>query len=137
LHFQIKALRVRIWRFFDYCSEAGNNVIERWYHDQSVEVQADFDVTLAMLAGFRDWRNLTEFKMLAGKHTGMGEIRFRSERVQYRPVGTFGLGSSKFLLLIGACKKGNVYKPPDAFDLAFQRKKLFFAGKGSMRERYL
>jgi hypothetical protein len=128
---------MRIWRFFDYCSEAGNNVTEDWYCDQSVEVQADFDVTLAMLAGLNEWRNLSQFKMLAGKHSGLGEIRFKSERVQYRPVGTFGLGSYKFLLLVGACKKGNIYKPPDAFDLALQRKKLFFSGRGSMRERLL
>ncbi|HCC57738.1 MAG TPA: hypothetical protein DEQ47_10840 [Solibacterales bacterium] len=56
---------MRIWRFMDYCSEAGNDLIEEWYLRQPAAVQADFDVTLKNLSIAEDWRGLTSFKTLA------------------------------------------------------------------------
>jgi hypothetical protein len=50
LHFWAAVFIMALWRFMDYCSEAGNNLIEEWYLDQSENVQADFDATLKNLS---------------------------------------------------------------------------------------
>ncbi len=123
------------WRFMDYCSEAGNDLIEEWYLDQNPEVRADFDVTLRNLAGSQDWHGLNEFKMLHGKQSGFGEIRFKTRNIQYRPVGRFGPGVREFTLLVGCYKKQRVYEPPDAFDVAVRRWGLYKQGRATIRER--
>lgn len=129
--------QAKFWKFSDYCSEAGTNLIQAWYDDQPVEAQADFDVTLNNLAGLRDWRGLNEFKLLKGKHQKLGEIRFKTLNVQYRPVGCFGPGQREFTILVGCIKKQNVYQPPDAFDLALKRRSLLRQGRASTNERDL
>jgi hypothetical protein len=125
---------MKSWRFMDYCSEAGNNLIKEWYRRQDEAVQADFDVTLNNLAGTVDWRGLKEFKALHGKHRGLGEIRFKTNNVQYRPVGFFGPGRREFTLLVGCKKKQQIYDPPDAFDLALKRRTFWTQGKGTIVE---
>jgi len=127
---------MKTWRFWNYCSEAGNNLIERWYQDQNASVQADFDVTLNNLAGMQDWRDTHEFKMLKGKFSGLGEIRFKTGNVQYRPVGMFGPGEKTFTILVVSYKKGSVYHPPDAFDLALRNKSLIAQGRGRIVEHF-
>lgn len=124
---------MRPWRFFDYCSEAGTNLIEAWYVDLHEEAQADFDITLKNLSITEDWRGLKEFKMLGN---GIGEIRFKSANVQHRPMGSFE-GERVFAIWVGCTKKQNVYKPPDAFELASKRRKLYKQRKGSLRERII
>jgi hypothetical protein len=126
---------MKYWRFMDYCSEAGNDLIEEWYLDQDAEVRADFDVTLRNLAGTHDWHGLNEFKMLHGKQGGFGEIRFKTRNVQYRPIGRFGPNKREFTLLVGCHKKQRVYEPPDALDLAVKRWNLYTQGRASIRER--
>src|SRR5437762_2423997 len=113
---------IRPWRFFDYCSEAGNNLIEEWYQNQAEEAQADFDTTLKYLSITEDWRGLKEFKMLG--RDGLGEIRFRTNNVQYRPAGSFGPGDRMFTIWVGCKKKQNVFDPPDAFEIAIKRRSL-------------
>ncbi len=70
---------------------------------------------------------------MLGRH-GLGEIRFKSGNVQYRPVGSFGPGERMFTLWVGCKKKQNIYDPPDAFDLALKRRRLYAQGRGSLRE---
>lgn len=119
----------------DYYSPAGNNLIEEWYQDLSPNAKADFDTTLKTLSITSDWRDLREFKML-GQH-GLGEIRFKSDNVQYRPAGYFGPGERTFSLYIGCKKKQKVYEPPDCFGLAEKRKSKLGRGEGELRERIL
>lgn len=121
-----------LWQFMDYCSEAGNNLIEEWYQDQSAAVQADFDQVLKTLSIAKDWRGMQEFKALGD---GLCELRFKTGRVQYRPAGSFGPGRMTFSIWIGCKKKMNVYDPPDAFKRARKRRSLFEQGKGRLRER--
>ena len=123
------------WRFFDYCSEAGNNLIEEWYLSQREDVQADFDTTLKTLSIFDDWRELKEFKMLGRQ--GLGEIRFKTANVQYRPIGSFGPGERSFTLWVGCKKKQNIYDPLDIFDLVLRRQSLYERGKVCLRERVI
>lgn len=127
---------MKYWRFMDYYSEAGNNLIEKWYNDElNEDAQADFDTTLNHLAGTQNWRGLKEFRFLSvGKYKGLGEIRFKTSNVHYRPVGFFGPDQSQFTLLVGCKKKGKVYDPPDAFDLAVSRRSLWRRGIGGIHE---
>ncbi len=137
LHLCQRTLSMKFWRFYDYCSPAGNNLIEEWYADQGAEVQAVFDATLNNLAGLRSWHDRSDFSMLHGRHAGLGEIRFKVANVQYRPVGFFGQERNTFVLLICASKKQRIYKPPDAFDLAVTRKKLLDQNAARFEERDL
>lgn len=118
----------------DYYSEAGNNLIKKWYNELNEDAQADFDATLNNLAGTATWRGLKEFKMLSGGHAGLGEIRFKTNNVQYRSVGFFGPGDREFTLLVGCQKKQNIYNPPSALDLALKRKNLYSQARGSIHE---
>jgi len=122
-----------LWRFMDYCSAAGNNLIEEWYLDLPEEAQAEFDVTLKGLSITEDWRGMSEFDHLG--RDGLCEIRFKSANVQYRPAGFFGPGAKYFSIYVGCQKKGKIYDPPDAFDLAIKRKGKVARGEASLRER--
>jgi len=121
-----------LWRFMDYCSPVGNNLIEDWYEDLPDEAQAEFDVTLKALSITEDWRVTTEFKALG---LGLCEIRFKALNVQYRPLGYFGPGEKCFSIYVGCKKKGTVYTPPDAFDLANKRRGKVQRREASLRER--
>jgi hypothetical protein len=50
-----------LWRFIDYCSPAGNNLIEDWYWNLPEEAQAEFDAALKILSITEEWRGLSEF----------------------------------------------------------------------------
>lgn len=120
----------------DYCSAAGNNLVEEWYRAQDATTQAAFDSTLKTLSIAEDWRGLKEFRMLGRAHPHLGEIRFRVQNVQYRPVGSFGPGVRTFTIWAGCSKKQKVYDPPDAFALAAQRRRLFLnEHRGRLHER--
>jgi len=124
-----------LWRFQDYHSAAGNNLIEEWYLDQPEDAQAEFDVTLKVLSITEDWRGLPEFKCLG--RDGLCEIRFKAGNVQYRPAGCFGPGAKSFSIYVGCSKKGRIYSPADAFDLAIKRKSNVLRGEGFLRERFI
>src|SRR5450759_4293179 len=124
-----------MWRFMEFHSEVGNNLIEEWYSTLSPSAQADFDTTLKNLSIAPDWRGMKEFKHLGRK--GLCEIRFRTANVQYRPAGFFGPGEHTFSIYVGAKKKQRVYDPPDALELAIKRRDGLKQGKGSLRDRVL
>ena len=119
----------------DYYSDAGNNLIEEWYLEQAAAAKADFDTTLKNLSISADWRGMKEFKHLGRR--GLCEIRFTTANVQYRPAGFFGPGERVFSVYVGAIKKQKIYKPPNAFDLAIQRRDGIKQGRGSLHERIL
>jgi hypothetical protein len=128
---------IKLWRFMDYHSEANNNAIEDWYLNSSAAVRAVFDVTLNHLAGSEMWYGLREFKMLKGKHSRLGEIRFMTGNVQYRILGFFGPGAREFTMLVGCEKRQWIYRPPNAMDLALKRLSLLRQGRGTIREHRL
>jgi hypothetical protein len=124
-----------LWRFMDYCSPARNNLVEEWYQDLPEEAQAEFDVTLKVLSIVQDWRGMAEFKSLG--LDGLCEIRFKALNVQYRPMGYFGPGAKRFSIYVGSKKKGSVYTPPDAINLADKRRGSVRRGEASLRERFV
>ena len=124
-----------LWRFMDYCSAAGNNLIEEWFWDLPEDAQAEFDVTVKTLSITEDWRGLSEFDNLGRE--GLCEIRFKAGKIQYRPAGFFGPGPRCFSIYVGCQKKGKVYDPPDAFGLAIKRRGMVQRGEASLSERII
>jgi hypothetical protein len=122
-----------LWRFMDYRSPAGNNLIEEWYQDLPDEAQAEFDVTLKTLSISQNWRGMPEFKALGRE--GLCEIRFAANNIQYRPAGFFGPWPKCFSIYVGCHKKGKVYNPPDAFELAIKRRGKVLRGEAGLDER--
>jgi hypothetical protein len=135
-----------LWRFLDYCTDdhPPRNLIQIWYGEQDLDVQAAFDATVTLLAATEDWRKAKEFGELKREHVGLGELRFavdmkrRGKRTirRFRPVGIWCEERREFIFLMGCEKAKGVYAPADAFDLALRHKARFEAGKGSTREHY-
>jgi hypothetical protein len=118
----------------DYVDVFGNNLISNWRGAQSIPVQTDFDAVVRLLSATPDWSDLREFKKLDRAHVGLGELRFKTQKVQYRPVGFFGKADGEFVLLLGCSKSGRVYTPLNAFDLALRYKADFENKRGGLVE---
>jgi hypothetical protein len=136
-----------LWRFFDYITEGGENLINDWYTVQDPEVQAQFDATLLILSATENWEDerVEEFKPLERQHAGLGEIIFhinaiapgarRPHRRRFRPVGIWPTTVYReFILLLGCEKRGRQYIPHDAFGMALTHKAALEEGKGTTRE---
>src|SRR5579862_8080169 len=104
-----------LWKFLDYRTDdqMPRNLIQEWYGQQGVDVQAEFDATVATLAATKDWRKTKAFKLLTKKHLGLGELRFavkarkrgKEEMIRrFRPVGVWREAAGEFIFLIG-CEK--------------------------------
>jgi hypothetical protein len=130
-----------LWRFMDYISDEGTNLIQEWYKAQDDEgIRADFDATLFILGGTEDWthKRVKAFKVLTGKHVGLCELRFTVEierkKRRFRPLGIWRKDSRDFVLLGGCEKSGRILIPSNAFDLALHYKAEFEGGKGRINE---
>lgn len=136
------------WRFFDYVTEGGADLLEDWYQSQDPEVQAEFDVTIGLLAATRDWGDdeFLGFKELKNKHAGLGEMRFhivvtppkprRPYKRRFRPVGIWPCHTDgEFIFILGCEKSGMTYIAHAAFDAALRYKAEFETGKGTTCER--
>jgi hypothetical protein len=112
-------------------SAAGNNLIGEWYCKQHVDCRAMFDDLLDILAKKAEWQ-YPEFVRL---EDGLGEIRWKFGKAQYRMIGCHWKDPCGYLLLIGCTHKQRVYNPPDAIGTADKRRRgLLFERKGSARE---
>jgi hypothetical protein len=136
------------WRFQDYVTEDGHNLIQEWYEVQDVSVQVAFDTTLLLLRSVDDWLDpkVKEFKELDKQHLGLGELRFhisvlnqtnkRTYRRRFRPPGIWRPKNRDFIILLGCEKQGMTYTPHGAFDLALNYKAAFEQGRGTIREHF-
>lgn len=77
-------------------------------------------VFLAQL-GRSDWREPL-FKPLHGEGSGLGEIRFKGDNVEQRPLG-FVSGSREFTLLFWAIEKNGRFVPKSACGTALAWKR--------------
>lgn len=112
---------MRLWTIRAYKTGGGRDVLKEWYDAQTVTVQARFDARIEFLAQCPrpEWKR-EAFDLLSGG--GLGEIRFKADRVQHRPIGYFGPGRMEFTILICAKEKGDRFVPRDACDIAENRK---------------
>ncbi len=133
-----------VWRFFDYVGPSGHSVIEDWLVGNPSR-RANLDAMLAYLAILPDWsKQPRAFKWLKGvKSKGLGEIRFECDRLPHRVFGCLGDSPGRFILLVGCCKQttkysgGALYFPPNAFELAAQRRDEYDDHRATVVERLL
>lgn len=108
-----------MWTIRHYVSGSGSYPFRDWYEALDEEVQAAFDARLRSLR--QQPRNgwiMPHFRLLHGPCAGLGELRFKARRVQYRPLGFFGPGPNEFTLLIGATENGGALRPKNVCAVA-------------------
>ena len=111
-----------LWTFRCYVSPRGVDEIRAWYDGQSAAVRAKFDSRLKFLAQREraEWKR-EPFDSLHGECEGLGEIRFKADKVQHRPLGFFS-GEKIFTLVFCAEERGNKFVPKKACEIALRRK---------------
>lgn len=112
-----------LWSFRCYVAPDGTNKIREWYDGSRKEVKAKFLSRLKMLSHLpvEEW-NDPLYKVLHGECAGLGEIRFKADRVQQRPLG-FRSGNREYTILFCAIEKGDAFVPRSACKTALIRKK--------------
>lgn len=130
-----------IWTFMEYVRGSGRGEITEWVKDLEDEPEAEFfDILRRLAVTPRDQWTRPEYSPLS---EGISEIRFKGNKIQYRPLGFFisadGQEGSKvihirqYVLLLGASKKMKVWTPKDAIDTAKRRKKDVLADRSRIR----
>lgn len=128
-----------IWTLKGYVLNNGENVVDEWYCRLSPKAQAVFDARWDHLSVHprSDWA-YPYFKMLSGgKCSGLGEIRFKADNVQQRPIGYFGPARGEFTILICAIEKGSRFEPLASCEIAQGRKSRITAHKERASEPQL
>ena len=82
---------MRLWTINEYVSSAGRGALTGWLPKLPSSVEAELLVSLAYLVQRprEEWIR-PSFDMLHGAGRGLGEIRFKVNKVCYRPIGYFG-----------------------------------------------
>jgi hypothetical protein len=109
---------------FDDCP----HVIDAWYglRARDEDVRAELDVLMMYLRQQpREGWTRPRYDILRGAD-GIGEIRFRSNRIEQRWFGYFGPGRNEFTFLLSATKT-NRYEPRNAIVIARERRKVVVA----------
>ncbi len=113
---------MKLWTFQEFLTTGGRGVISEWYLELTDEAQQDFDDLLIYLAVTpRHLWERPKFALVAG-FNGLGKLRFKANRVQYRPIGFFGPYAGQFTLLFPAEERNMRFVPPDAPEQALRRK---------------
>lgn len=111
------------WKINCYLSSSGRDVIDDWFRDQGPKVQAEFLARLHYLKQqpITGWTR-PHFARLTGDCAGLGEIRFKADRVQHRLLGFFGPAQAEFSIVICAQEKDGKFEPRDACKTGLHRK---------------
>lgn len=116
------------WEFLDFVDQRGVNQIKAWVEGLAPSVRsrvkAKFNERLRMLQVQPVLNDPKLTKMLDGECDGLMEVRFRSQRVQYRPLAWYGPSTREITLLIGAEERENRFVPSNACQVALQRRTL-------------
>ena len=116
-----------LWTFRDFTDDSGNNVIVEWINaihpnKKRIKVIARWDGMLEHLQNLEnsDWPT-GWFTELAG-YSGILEMKFTVQNIEWRPLGYFGPHRHEFTFLIGAIEKNNRFVPADAPSTAANRR---------------
>jgi len=127
-HIASDMIRFMQYRLLRHRAATEGGCISDWYRKDivSASARAEFDKTLRDLRilAAKDWSR-PDYSALSGKHSGIGEIRFKGDKREYRPLGFFLTGDAQetFVILIGAHKKMGKWTPLEARDSAIERRK--------------
>lgn len=127
----------RGWKFWDYVSLDGKNMIEEWLQK---EVSEEGRLTFyKLLKNIRNTENHLNWiglrpKPFKQKNEMVWELGFFVDGRQYRVLGDF-CGEKEAVFLIGCYHKQRRYYPDDAINQAFKRKGELKNGSAKHHER--
>jgi hypothetical protein len=126
------------WRYRCHVAEDGNDTIREWYERQSQECRRKFLVRAQGLRGLPlpEWE-VPLFRWLRREGQGLGEVRFKADRVQQRILGFRGPESDLFTFLYPAKEKGEKFVPRNAIEIAQGLKSAVLASKDRSNECWL
>jgi Phage derived protein Gp49-like (DUF891) len=113
---------MNLWVFKGYIDENGTNVFDEWYSELPAKAQAKLDwiIDLFLPRKHNEW--IAKFFKKMHGYDNLFEVRFESQDIVYRPLGSFAPKRGDFTFLIGATKKRNdVLIPKDAEEIALKR----------------
>jgi hypothetical protein len=112
------------WTFLAFRSDLDRRYLDEWTDGLSIKALNEFQAVIEILSvsPISAWRR-PQFDRLSGKrYAGMGEMRFKIAKDQYRVFGYFGPQRLQFTLLHACMKQRSELKAE--MDLALARKKL-------------
>lgn len=119
---------MKIWKFKIFVNKYNDVVV--WIETLPPRARARMDVIIGYLEAEKDWTQTPYFSPLK-IYVGISELKIKIRGEQYRPLGCRGLGRNEYTILIGAMEKGNRFVPLNAPELAVERRKDLFAGRGN------
>jgi hypothetical protein len=122
-----------IYKTKKFIDEHGNSDLTAWHESLDDTGKAVFSVRMEYLCACNDpidW-SLPYCRPLSN---GISEIRFKSRKVQQRPLGYFGPGIKEFTFLLPATEKGGKFIPKNAVERAEDRKKIIEKNPGRSNE---
>jgi len=121
------------WMFLAFQSDMGVHYIHDWLDSLNADEENEF---VAVLEGLqvlpRPLWGRPQFALLGNTYPGIGEIRFKVERKQFRVFGFFGPSAMQFTLLHACGKQRSNLK--HEMGLALRRKSLLERNEGSVYE---
>ena len=118
----------------EFVAGSGRGVMSEWYEYLPLEAQRTFEDRLNYLANSPMSSWVRPMYAPAKKGSGLGKIRFKADRIEYRPLGFFGPGGQQFTLLIGAQERDRKLIPRDAVKQAMRRRDLIIADGSCIHE---
>jgi hypothetical protein len=122
-----------IWKFVEFVTLGGRGVITQWV-DKDIEMEAEIEFHATLTALAVTPRDLWVRPDYSPFDSEIGEIRFFANKLQHRVFGFFLADVSKYVMLVGATKKGKIYNPREAVDTARKRRKLIIADRSQLHE---
>ncbi len=111
------------WHFMDYRTPAGENQPKLWIEGLAASERGKVRRKLnAKITAFMQMHNLRppDFESLAG-YPGILEMRFKVNKVVYRPLCCYGPGRRQVTILVGAKEIGDKIVPESAPRTAMDR----------------
>jgi hypothetical protein len=121
------------WIFFAFESDMGVRYLDNWVDTLNEHEENEFTATLEGLQVLprHFWRR-PQFDLLGEQYHGVGEIRFKAERKQFRVYGFFGPQPLQFTMLHACGKQRSNLKRE--MNLAARRKRMLESGQGAIYE---
>jgi hypothetical protein len=115
----------RVWNFRDYVNSHGENEIHAWLNSLPKRAKARINALIRHLEAVKLF-STNDAKVLHGSCDGLFELRIFVERVQYRPLCSYGPNNRDITILFGAIEKGDKFVPATACSRALDRKAEIF-----------
>jgi len=129
------------WKLKTFVENDGQSTVKRWCDTSDDIVWLAFETHLDYLCGQLPdkWKRPWVGTLSGGKRkrktgcAGLFELIFEVNNVQYRPLGYYS-GKMEFTILFFAEERGGDFDPPNACEIAKNRRALIESNKDRVRE---